>query len=161
MESRVKDGPQPVVVGLRDGVVAMVVALGAGDGHAHQRGTQHSDLLSDDLVLRQLRIVHGVARAIGSHAQEGGGNELVGALRIEHRLLVIAMRRACQFIAGNLLLDELVPWLVVVHRANDVVAIAPGIRPHAVGFREAIRVCVTHHIQPMPCPAFAIVFRGQ
>ena len=59
-----------------------------------------------------------------------------------------------------MLLHELIVGEILIERADDVVAVAPGfllleIELMAAGFRE------THQIEPVPGPALAIMRRGQ
>ena len=63
-------------------------------------------------------------------------------------------------VAGDLLRDEAIVGQVVVEGADDVVAIPPGIREVDVPFFPG-RFAETGHIQPMPPPAFAVVWAGQ
>ena len=80
-------------------------------------------------------------------AEEGGGN---GDLRIFR----------VQFVAGDLLTDELVIGLVSVEGLDDVVAVRPDIG--AVGILAVtFGLGVTGKVQPMLSPAFAIMGRRQ
>ena len=92
-------GLEPVVIGLADRVILMVMTTGAGHGQAHEyrcRGV--GDVVED--FLPALHQVSGVA-LVGVMAVEGGGDPRVRILRPE-------------FIAGNLLFEEAVVGLVVV-----------------------------------------------
>ena len=61
-----------------------------------------------------------------------------------------------QFVAGQLFLHEAIVRLVGVERRNHVIAIAPGLGPIIVD-AVAVAVGVTHQIEPVPRPAFAVV----
>ena len=65
------------------------------------------------------------------------------------------------FVAGQLLLDKAVIRLVLVERTNDVIAVAPGERPIAVGAKIAVRVGITRGVKPVLAPALAVARRGQ
>ena len=81
----------------------------------------------------------------GPHAQEAHRDEVLHIFCI-------------QFIARNLLAHKLVVRLIRIKGANDIVAIAPGIRPlEVIGKTTTIRIA--HHIQPMP-PPLLTVMRG-
>ena len=81
----------------------------------------------------------------GPHAQEAHRDEVLHIFCI-------------QFIARNLLADKLVVRLIRIKGANDIVAIAPGIRPlEVIGKTTTVRIA--HHIQPMP-PPLLTVMRG-
>ena len=57
--------------------------------------------------------------------------------------------------AGKLLNHELVIWHIAVERANDPIAVAPGIANRAIAF-EAARLAIADKVEPMPPPSFAI-----
>ena len=79
---RVEDRAEPKVVSLRDRIVAVVVALGAGDGEPEEGRRRHLDLLGDHLIAGEILIGNGIAGAVGGEAEEGRGDELVAAERI-------------------------------------------------------------------------------
>ena len=68
--------------------------------------------------------------------------------------------RRRHFVAGKLLLDEPVVRLVLVERADHVVAIAPCGRPLAVD-REAIGLGKARQVEPVPGPPLAVARIGQ
>ena len=68
---------------------------------------------------------------------------------------------AGQLIAGQLFLHKAVERLVLIERADDVIAVAPGERPVAIGAEVAIRVRVAGGVQPVLPPALPIVRRRQ
>ena len=63
-------------------------------------------------------------------------------------------------VAGDLLLEEHVVRLVLVERADHVIAVAPGVGTVEVVL-EAVGIGVARDIQPVAAPALAIVRRGQ
>ena len=65
-----------------------------------------------------------------------------------------------QSVTGDLLADEAVIRRVVIERLDHVVAIRPGVRTLGVDL-EAVRVRVTHDIQPVLRPALAVARRLQ
>jgi len=60
-----------------------------------------------------------------------------------------------QFVAGELVDDELVVREIIVESFDDPVSVKPG-RPGLIFFKS-IRVGVAGGIQPLACPAFTIV----
>ena len=66
-----------------------------------------------------------------------------------------------QFVAGELLEQEAVVRLVGVEDADDVVAIAPGVRPGQILLALALGVGVAGQVEPVPAPALAVARRGQ
>jgi len=156
VEGRLEDRPQAVVVGLGDGVVAVVVALGAMDGEPKQRRRDDLDRVGDDLVAGQLRLGRAVARGVRCHAQEPGGHQ---AVEVAARQVGGDGRQ--QLVAGQLLGDELVEGPVVVEGADDVVAIAPGPRALGIGLDSAVGVGVAGDVEPVAPPALTVGRRGQ
>src|SRR5579883_65569 len=67
---------------------------------------------------------------------------------------------ASQLVAGQLLGYESVVGLILVKGTDDVVAVAPGVRPLAVGL-VAIGLGVAGDVQPMLGPALAVIRGGQ
>ena len=96
-------------------------------------------------ILTELRLEIGVGLP-GSHAQKAKATRR-SALRSPLRLV--------HFVAGQLLLDELVVRLVLIERANHVIAIAPRGRTLAVD-RETIRFGESRQIQPVTRPSLAV-----
>ena len=76
-----------------------------------------------------------------------GGDEGLGIVRRD-------------FVAGELLLDELRVRLVAVERPDDVVAVAPGVRPIGV-LLVAVGFGVAHQVEPVAGPALAVVRAGE
>ena len=58
-----------------------------------------------------------------------------------------------QFVAGELLADELIVRLVLVECANQIIAITPDKRLGGVAF-VTVGLCITDDIHPVSCPAF-------
>ena len=73
--------------------------------------------------------------------------------------------RACgivgpEFVARDLLLHKAVVGLVFVERFDDVIAVAPGVGAGLVAL-EAFAFGVAGEIEPVACPAFAVMRRGE
>ena len=118
------------------------------------------------------------ARAANRHTQKGAARrahhvlQLVSSLGCRQyriRALDLVPRAAHQKprrrifteqIAGELLDDEAVIWLVLVKGINDIIAITPGVRARLVHLK-AMRFGEAHHVQPMARPPFAILRGGQ
>ena len=75
---------------------------------------------------------------------------------VENCIICFAMNNACKFISGELLDEELIPWLVGVERVNDVVTVVPGVRTQRVGLCVASRIGIARHIKPVSGPAFTV-----
>ena len=116
-----------------------------GDGVGyHVVAVEHAGLLFINGALAQLDVADKVPRTGGN---EPRGDDSFGIIGEEH-------------VAGNLLLDEALIGLVRIERADDVVAIRPGVIPAFV-LVVAVCVAVVHDIQPVAAPAFAITRRSQ
>src|SRR5437899_7805618 len=113
----------------------MIVTSGAAQPLTEQR---HADVVRD--VVEILLPRDGGDGHSGvlprSHPQKSNG---------DRHLRVVSVK----LIAGELLDDEAIERLIGVEAANDVIAIAPGIWPLKI-IREAGRVGVANHIEPMP-----------
>ena len=147
---RVEDRTEPVVVGLRDRVVAVVVALGAGDGEPEEGRRRHLDLFRDRLVAGEVLIGDGIAGAVGGEAQKRRGNELIAAEGIVDGVAGRLLGRTGELIAGELLLDEAIPGEVVLKTLHHPVAVAPGMRAERIGLGEAVGVGIAGDIEPGP-----------
>ena len=141
----VEEGEDAVILFLLEGIVLVVVALGALDGdaedtfadgvHAVEHGL-HAELLGVDAALF---VDHRIA-------QEPGGDALVlGGVR--------------QQVAGDLLDDELVVGQVVIEGVDDPVAVEPD-DARGVLF-VAVGIGVARGVQPDARPAFAVMGRGE
>ena len=135
-----------VVVTCRDGVELVVVALGASQREPHEGRRCRMRHVVEPLLPGNGRYRHAgvLPRA---HPQEARRQD---GLRVARE----------QLIASNLLEHEAVVGLVVVERADDVIAITPGIGPLVV-VREACRICVARHVKPVATPALAVTRRSQ
>ena len=147
---RVEDRTEPVVVGLRDRVVAVVVALGAGDGEPEEGRRRHLDLFRDRLVAGEVLIGDGIAGAVGGEAQKRRGNELIAAEGIVDGVAGRLLGRTGELVAGELLLDEAIPGEVVLKTLHHPVAVAPGMRAERIGLGEAVGVGIAGDIEPGP-----------
>ena len=65
-----------------------------------------------------------------------------------------------EHVAGELLFDEARVRLVLVERADHVVAVGPGVAARLV-LVVAVRVAVVHDVEPVPSPALAVAGRGE
>ena len=79
--------------------------------------------------------------------QVSGGDDRVGIVRRD-------------LVAGELFRHEAVVRLVVNETADDVVAIAPGVRPVGV-LLEAIGLGVADEVEPLPRHALAVTRAGE
>jgi len=61
-----------------------------------------------------------------------------------------------QLVAGELFLNETIPRLVRIQRADHVIAIMPGVRAQGVRFGETVGIGIARDIEPVPRPAFPI-----
>ena len=146
-----KNGPQAVILLLRDGIELVVVAACAIHRHGHRGGERLRGHVVEiertrgafEHVALRFHLAHKIPRTCGEKA---GSDD---ALRIIRR----------DDIARDLLAKELVVGLVGVQRIDDVVAIAPRIRAEFVALK-AVRVRVMRDVEPVACPAFAVVLAG-
>ena len=147
---RVEDRAEPVVVGLRDRVVAMVVALGASDGEPEEGRRRHLDLFRDHLVAGEVLVGDGIAGAVGGETQKRRGDELIAAEGIVDGVAGRLLGRCGELVAGELLLDEAIPGKVVLKTLHHPVAVAPGMRPERIDLGEAVGVGIAGDIEPGP-----------
>ena len=139
---RREDGLHAVVVLRRDRVKFMVMAFGTAQLVGEEGDADGVDDVIEVLLAGHDRDAHrGVLP--GSHAQEAGGDEMVGVAGLE-------------LIAGQLFTDELVVGFVGVEAADHVVAVAPGVWSRIV-VGETRRVGVAHHVEPVAGHLFAVV----
>ena len=131
--SRLKDRPQLVIVGRRNRVVPMVVALSTADRQSQQRRADNVDRPRHDFVFRQLDIVRPAAGSVRSHPQKTRRDESINVLSRQ-----LGVRRLEQLIAGKLLAHKRVVRHVLVERADDPVAVLPRPRPLGVEIRVAL-----------------------
>ena len=153
---RFKDRSHTIVVGLRDGIVSMIVALGTSDRKPEHGGRYDLDRIGDHIVAGEVLIDGAVACAVGAHSQHAGGDQPICLFGSE-----IRQRWRKQLVAGELFDEKLVPRFVVVESADHVVAIP--VRPFARRIHSAVAVAVgvADDIQPMASPVLAIAGRGE
>ena len=65
-----------------------------------------------------------------------------------------------QYVARNLIFQELIVGQIGIERLDHPVAISPGIVATLIAFK-AVSVCIVSNVQPVPSPTFAIMIRGQ
>ena len=120
----------------------MVVASSAADGHTEH----HLSCCRNDVV----KIVV-------------SGKFPIGGSSVPNTEFVIAgrndglCRRSSQFIACQLLLDELMIGFIFVEGVNDVIAVSPDIGLVRVAL-IAVGLCIPNKVKPMPSPLFAIAW---
>jgi hypothetical protein len=141
----VEEGEQPIVIALRDGIVLVVVALGAFERRAEPHGSDRVDAV-EDLVDAMLLLV-------------GAGLDVDRRAAVEAGREALVERRAGQQVAGELLQGEAVEGQVGVERAHDPIAIGPQFA-EAVALK-AVRVGVPGQVEPGPRPALAVWRRRQ
>ena len=142
---------QAVVIALRDGVELVVVAARARDGEAEERLGHHVEAVVHAVAL-VLPDVHGRMHFLTEKPEAGAEQRFIRAARAQARLR--------HEVAGDMLGDELVVRHAVVQRADDVVAILPGVRNDRLPLMPA-RLRVAHEVQPVPRPALAEMRRRQ
>ena len=154
----------PVVVGLRDRVVLVAVTLRAFDGQPERRGGDDFQGVFEGLIV----VAGGVldvdeirSAGVGSAAEIASRRQRFDHLGGQLLLCAIGVPVIDQFVAGNLFLQKAIVGLVLVERADDVVAIAPGVRTNMVGVEDAFRVGVAGEVEPVSAPTFAIAFAGE
>ena len=156
VERRLENRPQPIVVGLRNRVVAVVVALGAVDGQAEQRRADNPHRIGDNLIASQVLVGRARARSIGRHPQEPRRLQPLNLFRGKVR-----GRRPNEFVASQLLQHEPIDRQIGVHGSNHIVAELVRVSPWRVGTRVAVRIGIAGDIQPVAGPALAMLWRSQ
>ena len=152
---RREDGRQPVVVQLGNGVVLVVVALGAAHGESHHVAGEGLNGALQDPVTYVGRIEHVLVGVVGGDSQKAGGLQQAahGGAELRCRAPVD------QLVSGQLLGDETVVGLVPVDGIDDVVAILPlsGNAQRLLAGHEVViaaqGVGIAGLIQPMASPA--------
>ena len=139
----------------------MVVTLGAGDREAGQRSRHDAERIGDALVLGQGDVGDRISGTVGSQAQVGRRREGIDLRRVEDGRGDVGGRDRVQLIAGELFLDEAIPGLVGVEGADDIIAVAPGVRADRIRVGVAVGVGVAGDVEPMAGPAFAVCRRGE
>ena len=138
-----EDPRQGVVVRGGDRIELVVVAAGAPDAEREDRAGRGIDHLVRHVHVELLGV--DLVEVVRAEREESRRNLVV------HSLLGAPVR---QQVARDLLTYELVERLVVVERADDVVAVPPCDRERKVPC-PAHRVGIAHDIQPVPAPALA------
>ena len=140
-----EEGQQLVVVALRDGIEHVIVTTRTS--HRETEKCLRGGLQDIILPVKLRRPL--VVRFVIPHPQsvESGRNpSFVSSIG--------------QLVTRNLLQHKTVVWLVPIEGCNHIVAIAPGVRLLVIAF-VTVTLRETHHIQPVPSPAFTIFRHGQ
>ena len=132
----------------------MIVALGAADGHAHERAGHNLEGFGHHLIAGV--VVVGRAGAVRCHAEIAGGGELVDLVGLQ-----LGMRRLHHLVTGELFANELIPGQILVEGVHYIITITPGPGAFGIFFIVALRIRVACDIQPMPAPAHAVLRRGE
>ena len=147
-----EDAGQRIIIGLRNGIVLVIVAARARHRQAKESAGHHIHAIVTLIGARHF--VRAVVVIPGPEPQEASrGQRFVAGLGVHQ-------------IARQLRFDKLIVRHVVVERLNHPIAIRVrvGIRPVAsgIGVQTAIVVlAVARHIQPHSSPALAIVRRRE
>ena len=138
-----------VIVFGRDGVELMVVAAGAVDGEAEKRASGRGD--------------HVVERGRANHLLGGGILIFHVVIRTSHEESAADLDRGVELaehVPGEVLAHELVEGLILVQRADDVVAERIEVIDDEVTF-EPVAFAEADDVEPVAAPVFAIARRGQ
>ena len=151
---RLEERAHPVVVGVRERIVFVIVAAVAGERHGEERTGRRLSEIGHQLGAAAVLLVERAGGIVlRAEAQVAGGDERI--------LLRFVLRRAFeQFIARELFADELVERLVRIERADDVIAETPRLRPKFIPV-EAVAVAVADHVQPEPRLMLAVARGGE
>ena len=136
----VEEGEELVILLLRDGVILVRVALGAGHRGAHpdSKGRVHAVHDGGDAPF----LVIGAALVVRHR------------VAMERRALELLVGRLLQQVGGELLDGELVKRQVAVESVDDVVAVGPDDPRRIVRVTGAVRVA--RKVQPQPRPMLAV-----
>ena len=119
-----EDSGQRIVIGLRNGIVFVIVTAGACHGEAQKPAAHY--IHSIVTLIGARHFVGAIIVIPGSQPQEAsGGQRFVAGLRVQQ-------------IAGQLRLNKLVVRHVVVKRLNHPVPIRPGVRVRPVASGKRI-----------------------
>ena len=127
----------------------MVVAARARDGHAGDGTCGHVNLFVHEIHAELLLVLF--IQPLRPECEETGRDEVTVAF------LVVCVR---QQVARDLLADELVVGLVLIHRSDDVVAVFPRGREGEVPLL-ARALGIARDIEPVPAPALAELRRRE
>ena len=134
-----KDRLNRVVIALRDRVELVVVTAGTPEGQAKECRSRRVDQVGEFVLTLHQRQVDVLAFDDVVRPRDKEACRDVGS----------------QSVASDLLADELIVRLVVVQRADHVVAVWPGVRPLAVRF-ESVGLAKANQVEPVPRPALAV-----
>ncbi len=159
-----EDRLQPIVIDLGNRIELVIVTPRAFHRQSHGRRRHDLDRVVESLVevagahlgLGKLRpaCVRGTPqKACRDDGLEDFGGQLL--------LRFISAPVVDQLVSRQLLLKEAVVGLVLIERADDVVAIAPGGASRRVRIQDPFGVRVARQIQPMAAPAFAVMRAGE
>ena len=143
-QQRGEEGLQPVVVSGGNGVVLVVVAAGATQGHAQEDRTGGADHVVEDIPAP-------LRTSVPLHR-----NPLVEEPGSQLGLVPVV---AIGF-AGDLFLDESIVGAILVESPDHVVAVSPQMGAGIVG-RLSPGVGVANQVQPVPAPADAVIVTGK
>ena len=136
---------QLVVLALRDGVVLVVMALGAAHGKSQKHRARRRHPVTHRFHTELFRV--GPALFVDERiAVEPGGDLLFEA-------------RIFEQVTRELFEDELIVRQVAIDGVDHPVAVLPDVAGRVD--REPVRIGVPGRIEPMPSPALAIVGRGE
>ena len=120
----------------------MIVAARATNGETEERAANGVNLLIHRVEMQLLLVA--LREHLRPQREEGGGNHLIAAL----------LGSFCGHqISRDLLAYEVVERFVVIEGINDVVPVTPGLVEGVVAV-TAVRVGVSHEVQPVAAPFF-------
>ena len=151
-----ENGQHRIVIPLRNGIELVVVTTGTGDGHSQEGRPGGSHNVIEFVVLGLKFVIRLIV--VDTHAQEAGGHHCV--FPCIPRPTVFFQQRRGQFIASDLLADELVIRLVLIEGSDHVVPVAPRFAFFPVPL-VAIALGKPNNIQPIPPPPLAIARAGE
>ncbi len=146
-----KDARQTVVFCRGEGVEFMVVAPCTGHGYAEQGAGDDVHLVVDNVADHFLLV--GIALGPVSDGEHAGGDE---AVAVKGAFL------GGEEVPGDLVADEFIVGHVFIDGVDDPVAVAPDFDGVGlVGAPGVERVGIADHVEPVPCPTFAIARRSE
>ena len=142
---------------LRDRVELMSVAAGTLNCQPENRRAENLHFIGDDFQTVRHEVRDVGKRPIGCRPQKTCRDQAVVNLRRDLlRVFVIH-----QLVAGDLFLQKPVVRLVGIERADDVIAVPPDVRPHAILVLSPLRIRVAGRVEPVPRPPLAVPRRIQ
>lgn len=157
IKSRIEDRLKLIVVALPQRLEFVVVTSGTLHSHAKERRADDLQRAFEDRVFVGTHFVFvaiAAVGAIGAITQKMRGGQQFNHFGRDF----VARFELHQFIAGQLLANELIERLVGGNRANYIVAIPPGQRAIGVGTEVAIRVGIAGRINQC-FPPLAVLWR--